>query len=856
MNGEPVTTVGRVYQLRNRLKPGERFTLQIRREGRAEEVEIVAQPLPRAQKFEPLLFGVLLPAVYLIVGLAIFLLKPNDKAVLLLSVAFALISMIAPMPSYSALSSPPVLLWWWLAGSILSPFCIAILLHLFLVFPERLRLVRRFPALEWLIYVPYVLCMILPYAAVDLLLVGWSPFSFVFKSRLLGIIANSTPALYLFASLLALLFGYLQASITNKRRIRLLAAGVAFSLVPPLLYILPWDTVFDSNPLNLGEWRSLVLLTPLIFLPVVFAYAIARHKVIPVSFVIRRGLQYILAKNALRLFLIVPLLCIVWNIAANPSRTLYEILFRNTQGFYACVFVAVAFVLLNRFRLNEWIDRRFFRAQYDQEKILRELTEAVKDSDSLPKLSRMVSSKIQSAMHPESVYLFFREDMRQSDFSLGYASSGSGGQSAKLKLEADSALLKFMEQERNAIDFPFKTDAVVPHHDKAWLRLLGANLLVPMHGTDGKLAGFFSLGEKRSEIPYTNGDKQLLETLAHQIALVHENLKLKEHVLREQKIKTEVLSRFDEGAINLLKECPRCGRCYDRNVEKCAVDDAELTLTLPVERTIENRYRLERLIGKGGMGAVYEATDSRLNRTVAVKVLSGAMFGNRAALRRFEREAQTSARLSHPSIVAVHDYGALSTEGAFLVMERLHGETLRQVLEREGRLTMETAARWFSQVLDGVEAAHRAGIVHRDLKPDNIFLARDENGAGVRLRILDFGLARFTQPDISQAASVTLPGTIMGTFGYMSPEQVRGEPTDERSDLFSVGVIIYEALSGSKPFRARSYHELLHLMSSDDFETKFDGQLAEFFKRSLARDAEARFASASEMKRFLLKTFA
>lgn len=136
---------------------------------------------------------------------------------------------------------------------------------------------------------------------------------------------------------------------------------------------------------------------------------------------------------------------------------------------------------------------------------------------------------------------------------------------------------------------------------------------------------------------YTSRDKQLLETRANQIALVHENLSLKDRVRREQQIKTEVLSRFDEGNINLLKECPRCGRCYDRNNKKCEADNTELIFSLPVERTIEDRYRLEKLIGKGGMGAVYEATDLRINRAVALKILSGASFGNREALRRFER---------------------------------------------------------------------------------------------------------------------------------------------------------------------------------------------------------------------------
>jgi len=437
-----------------------------------------------------------------------------------------------------------------------------------------------------------------------------------------------------------------------------------------------------------------------------------------------------------------------------------------------------------------------------------------------------------------------------SDFSLGYATSGTSDASANLKLAADSPILRFMQRQREAVEFPFKENGDLPKRESVWLHSINANLLVPMHGTDGKLAGFFSLGEKKSEIPYTGRDKELLETLAHQIALVHENLSLKDHVRREQKIKIEVLSRFDEGNINLLKECPTCGRCFDRETEKCADDNSELTFSLPVERTIENRYRLEKLLGRGGMGAVYQAMDTRINRAVAVKILSGAMFGNKDALRRFEREAQTAGKLNHRNIVTVFDYGVLSTEGAFLVMELVAGETLSEVLKRKEKLDAETVVAWFGQVLDGVEAAHKAGIIHRDLKPDNIFVTRNEDKT-VRLCILDFGLARFNEHEFTD--SVTVPGTVMGTLGYMPPEQLGGEKVDERSDLFATGVIIYECLHSEKPFAGKTYQEIMRSMSKEIVLDENE-LFTEFFKRGLAQKPENRFASASEMKGGLLNS--
>jgi tRNA A-37 threonylcarbamoyl transferase component Bud32 len=260
-------------------------------------------------------------------------------------------------------------------------------------------------------------------------------------------------------------------------------------------------------------------------------------------------------------------------------------------------------------------------------------------------------------------------------------------------------------------------------------------------------------------------------------------------------------------------------------------------------------YEIVDLLGTGGMGCVYRARDSRLGRLVALKVhVSGS---DASGALRFEREARAVAAVAHPHIVAIFDFGH-QDQLSFAATELLEGETLRQRL-RQGPLPLAEVLRIAVHVLSGLAAAHQQGIVHRDLKPENIFLCTD----GIT-KILDFGLAKLALPlaaDPSRDSNLTRAGVLMGTVGYMAPEQVRGQDLDARADIFSFGVTLYEMLSGQRPFARGTPAETLAAVLRDaprPLDTKVvPPGLVALVGRCLAKEPEARYSSAAEVQRQL-----
>src|SRR5689334_17232038 len=259
-------------------------------------------------------------------------------------------------------------------------------------------------------------------------------------------------------------------------------------------------------------------------------------------------------------------------------------------------------------------------------------------------------------------------------------------------------------------------------------------------------------------------------------------------------------------------------------------------------------YKLEAKLGAGGMGEVYRATDTRLHRTVAIKVLPHDKVADPERKRRFLQEARAASALNHPNIVTLHDIA--SDNGIdYLVMEYVPGQSLDQLIDSKG-LPPAEAIGYTAQIANALAAAHAVGIVHRDIKPANVIVTQE-----AQVKILDFGLAKLTDRTPGREgetrtveSALTEAGTVMGTVAYMSPEQASARPTDHRTDIFSLGVVLYEAVAGQKPFRRKSQVETLSAIINEPAPPLVSQppELQEIVDKALAKDPKDRYQHAGD----------
>ncbi|MEO6599209.1 MAG: protein kinase [Polyangiaceae bacterium] len=273
---------------------------------------------------------------------------------------------------------------------------------------------------------------------------------------------------------------------------------------------------------------------------------------------------------------------------------------------------------------------------------------------------------------------------------------------------------------------------------------------------------------------------------------------------------------------------------------------------------IDGKYRTIRLIGEGGMGAVYEAENVRIHRKVAIKVLHAGVAETAEAVQRFEREAQAAGRIGSEHIVEVLDLGNLPSGDRYMVMEFMDGDSLGGRIKQKGRLSPAELYPIAHQLLAALDAAHGAGIIHRDLKPDNVYLLKARGGVADFVKLLDFGISKFNQLSGDSGFSMTRTGAVMGTPYYMAPEQAKGaKDMDHRVDLYAAGVILYESVTGEVPFNADTFNELLFKIVLEEprpihqIVPEIDPGFAAIVNKAMARDPAVRFQTAKEFQQAL-----
>jgi serine/threonine-protein kinase len=302
------------------------------------------------------------------------------------------------------------------------------------------------------------------------------------------------------------------------------------------------------------------------------------------------------------------------------------------------------------------------------------------------------------------------------------------------------------------------------------------------------------------------------------------------------------------------KICPQCGAGYELDQRFCPKDGTTLRLRNEsgdlVGSIVADRYHVVRKLGEGGMGQVYLAEHVKMGRMSALKVMNPAMVKNADAISRFNREASNASRINHPNVADIYDFGETPDGIIYLAMEFVDGPPLRNLIEEAGPLPPGRAAAIVRQTADALAAAHELGIVHRDLKPDNIMVARGRDGSDL-VKVVDFGIAKAAD---NAAQKVTRTGLIVGTPEYMSPEQLAGDTLDGRSDIYALGLVAFNMLTGRLPFPAETVQESMIMRLTEPPRTLADmrpdvgwpGDVQAALDRALERDASLRFTSASE----------
>jgi hypothetical protein len=622
----------------------------------------------------------------------------------------------------------------------------------------------------------------------------------------------------------------------ERRRIQIVVyTGVPAVFAYALKIGIPIVMSLLGMPFEL-PWLIEAVLQAVVLLPAFgLPYAVAVKHVFSPRTVLRRSLQYAFARRTLAALVVLPLIALAASLVQQRDQSLSMIV-SGRPLFYLTALVTLGLGLKYREAAQRWLDQRFFRDEYDAREILVSLAGRVSYEADPRDLVAMVVTQIDSALHPECIAVL-ASDSPTATNPTGRFEPVSALRIDAASLPADSGVITLLRWSDKPLEIFLDDEqspvARIPTPDRLWLAGMNAALLVPIFagGSDPRpFIGLIALGRKRSEEPYTPEDRELLRGIAGQMGVALDLSRLRKQV-------GTILPVGASGPAGGALAQEHATQAFTPTV----VVSASGGSSFGIGALIDGKYRVDAVIGHGGMGAVFRAWDVRLERAVAIKVVRADLISDPDSRMRFRRESQIVARLQHPSIVTVFDYGNFADGSAFLVMEFVPGEDLRHFLKREGALESSRMAALLHGIAGGVEIAHKSGVFHRDLKPENILLP--ESGTGPK--VVDFGVAKLATTATGDGSTMSIAGTIVGTPAYMSPEQLRGESVDARADVFSLGVMAYEMLTARLPYTGASLFDIGMKQVEGKIDLSgIDPAIAPVIQQAIAYEKEKRPSSA------------
>lgn len=568
INGKQITDPAQIADFWKTTSPGSNYSVIIRRDGEAQEFSLHTAAFPTIWLALLRAASVVIRSVFLITGFAVFLLKPFNKQATLLAAMFAtFVWVLAAGPVASIGSESPLNIGIEMLVRLASIFFAPLLFHFFLVFPEPSPLLRRFPRLEYYLYLPHLAVVFLFSLAADLLLIV-APQSVNGFNRRLSFLLDAGAVMtvvYVVAGLASLIVSYKHAGLAAKRKLRVIVAGTVAGFVPPLFLIGVWLLLtlfrfeFSTVSREPLQWILLIVLISFAFIPFSFAYAILRHQVIPVRVIVRRGVRYLLVSRG---FLIIEGVVVFSLLSFLLTGDRIEIIDRigpRADILATAITTLGSVVLLRRVnrRVMSTIDRRFFRESYDAQQILSELGQAVRTATTTDQMLHLAVVKIQDALHTENVTIFLLDDSSgnylyaassldaaPSLASTGLAERGAGnnGFPSSLMLPRDGNLVNrlrdsgqglVIEPEEEAQDSP------VGIIERRALRRARSALLLPIVARD-QVLGIISLGRRLADLPFSREDRRMLMAVAWQMAFALENAKLVHSLADEERLRVEV----------------------------------------------------------------------------------------------------------------------------------------------------------------------------------------------------------------------------------------------------------------------------------------------------------------------------